>query len=145
MKKKNDRLKETIREVLAGIIFCGIVELLICLFFVGGGPLCISMVKIRSMAVVVLGCLFAVGWFFHMERSLKEAVAMGEKGASFHTRKGYAFRMVIAAAFFIVVAFTKVIPFLAVLAGVLTLKPAVYLQPLFHRCLLKFGGKEEMG
>ncbi len=81
-----------------------------------------------------------------MERSLKRLSPWGKKETVLiRIRKGYAFRMVIAAAFFIVVvAFTKVIPFLAVLAGVLTLV-AVYLQPLFHRCLLKFGGKEEMG
>lgn len=145
MKKKNDQVRQTVREVIAGIFLCGIVELLICFLFIGGSPLAMSGVKLQSMAGVFLGCLFASGWFFHMEKSLKEAMAMGKKRAAFHIRKGYAFRMIVAVILLLFVAFTEFVPVLSVLAGVLTLKPAAYLQPLLHRYLLKFYGKEEMG
>lgn len=145
MEKKNDQLRETVREIIIGIFACGILELLVCFLFVGGNPLEISMVKLKSMAGIFMGCMIAIGWFFHMEKSLREAMALGEKRAPLHIRKGYAFRMILAAVLLLLVALTDLIPILAVLAGLLTLKPAAYLQPLFHRYLLKFQRKEEMG
>lgn len=142
MERKHDMVRDTRREVMAGIAVCGFLELLICVLFIGGGEAAMSL-KLRSMAGILLGCLLAAGWFVHMEKSLREAVAVGEKGASFQIRKGYAFRMLAAVAVFLVAAVTDVIPVLAVLAGVLTLKPAAYLQPLFHKIFLASHRKGE--
>lgn len=142
MEKRNDLLKTTVKEVTAGIGLLGILELLICVLFVGGGPGTLTVLKVRSMGGVILGCLFAAGWFLHMKQSLKKAAAMEEKRVPFQMRKGYAFRIFAAAVLFLLVAWTDWVPFLAVLAGILTLKPAVYLQPLLHRLFRKFGDGE---
>ena len=42
-------------------------------------------------------------------------------------------------------AFTDFVPALAVLAGLLTLKPAVYLQPVIHRLLCRRQGNVPEG
>ena len=87
MEKRNDLLKTTVKEVTAGIGLLGILELLICVLFVGGGPGTLTVLKVRSMGGVILGCLFAAGWFLHMKQSLKKAAAMEEKRVPFQMRK----------------------------------------------------------
>ena len=87
MEKKNDQLRETVREIIIGIFACGILELLVCFLFVGGNPLEISMVKLKSMAGIFMGCMIAIGWFFHMEKSLREAMALGESGPASYQKR----------------------------------------------------------
>ena len=67
MEKRNDLLKTTVKEVTAGIGLFGILELLICVLFVGGGPGTLTVLKVRSMGGVILGCLFAAGWFLQRD------------------------------------------------------------------------------
>ena len=145
MEKKTDLLNNTVKEVAAGIGLLGILELLICFLFIGGGPWSLTMLKVRSMGGILLGCLFAAGWFFHMKQSLKKETEMEDKGAPFRLRRGYAFRLFAASILFLLVAWTDWVPVLAVLAGILTLKPAVYFQPLLHKLFVNYQKRDSKG
>ncbi len=141
MEKEQDPLKCTVREVMAGIAVCGGAELLICLLAVGQG----SDLKWRSMAGVVLGCLAAAGLFWHMKCTVKQALGGREAKPFIPVRAGYLIRLVAAAGLILLAAFTDFVPALAVLAGLLTLKPAVYLQPVIHRLLCRRQGNVPEG
>ena len=121
------RINSTVWELVLGIALTGIVlELLILLFLPD---------KLSISLGLLIGMLTASAMVFHMYYSITKILDMGEGAARKGAAKGYAVRTISLVAVLLVVAVTKKANLLSCVAGVFTLKVAVYLQPFTHRII----------
>lgn len=93
------------------------------------------LLKITSMSGFALGILLAAAGFFHMAKKAGEIVDAGPGAALTVQRKGYLLRLGVFGAVLIIGYFSGWFQVLAILAGVLLLKPAIFLQPLVHKLI----------
>ena len=75
------------------------------------------------------GYLMALFMVFHMAYSIEDAVFMREDDALKHTRKSYAFRILIFVIVFSLIIFLKLGNIIAILFGIFSLKVSAYIQP----------------
>lgn len=83
------------------------------------------------------GFLLSVFILMHMAYALEDSVAMLEEEADNHTKKTYAFRMIILIVVFLLIIFLKLGNIGAALLGLMSLKVAAYLQPFTHKLIQK--------
>lgn len=120
-------INSTVWELVLGILFTGIVlEILILLFLPD---------KISISLGLLVGMVTAIAMVFHMNYSISKCLDMGESAARKGAAKGYAVRTISLVAILLIVAVTKKANLLSCMAGVFTLKVAVYLQPFTHRII----------
>lgn len=130
----NSRLSPTLKELFAGIGLWGIaVEALLLIFMPD---------KLFYTLGLAVGLLTACAAAFHMERSIEDALDLGEKHALNHIRRGVGLRMACVMGVFVLLFYTKAGSVLTMFIGVMGLKISAYLQPHIHKAFLRRrGGK----
>lgn len=120
-------INSTVWELVLGILFTGgMLELLILAFLPD---------KLSLSLGLLIGMITASIMVFHMNYSITKILDMGEGAARKGAVKGYAVRTIGLVVILLVVAITKKANLLSCIAGVFTLKVAVYLQPFTHRII----------
>ena len=120
----------TLQELLLGIILLG-VAIQIVVVVISKDYLYHA---IGLWSGIAIACFTAI----HMKRSLEDALDLGEQGATKYVRMAYLKRMIISLVFMGVVIYFKLGNPIMLLIGVFPLKVAAYLQPLFHKLLLRY-------
>lgn len=125
--------KQTLYELLAGVIFCFILFL--------AGNIFVSN-RIAYTLGLLIGCIIAGVMSGHMYHALEQAMLYDEETAAKKVQKGTVIRFVLmigglAAA----LVFPKWISVISVALGVLSLKFSAYLQPLTHKVIQNFINK----
>lgn len=123
--KKNS----TLIELLIGIVFVGIIWQCVCLVFFKR--------HLYNAIGLWVGVFLAIGMAIHMQRSIEDGLDLSGDAGVKHMQKSSVVRMVIACVVMAVVLYKEWGNPLTLLAGVMTLKLAAYLQPLVHRVLQK--------
>lgn len=118
-------LKEMIGIIL---IYGGIVQLAGMWFVKDPG---------RFTSGLWIGIALAIFMVWHMYRSLNITLELDEKGAVSHARKCWAFRVLVVFASALIVWYFDFGNLVLVFIGIMGLKAAAYLQPLFHRLMIK--------
>lgn len=121
--------KQTFIELLAGIIFFGVLLIIPGIFWTGD--------KLAFYIGLGIGVLISLYFAYDMYSSLDKALTMESKHASMYIRKKTIFRLVIIIAIFFIAVYVEQIQIISVLLGILTLKFSAYLQPLTHKFLAK--------
>ncbi len=120
-------INSTVWELVIGILFTGgILELLLLAFLPD---------KVSLSLGLWIGILTAVIMVFHMNYSITKILDMGEGAARKGAVKGYAVRTIGLIIVLLTVVVTKKANLLSCIAGIFTLKVAVYLQPFTHRII----------
>lgn len=115
----------TVLEMELGILFCGVVGQIVCLFLIGDQ---------REYAFSLwLGILMAVAATHHMYHTLLEALDFDEKQAAKLIFRGYIIRYSVLIAIIMAIIYTKKLNPLIVFVAYMSLKVTVYLQPLTHK------------
>lgn len=131
--KKN----QTLLELLAGIIVLGVGIQIVCLI--------VSKHYLYDAVGLWSGigiCCFSA---IHMQRSIEDAIDLGEAGAKKHVGLGYATRMVVTLLVAGAVIYFKVGNYVTLLIGVFPLKLAAYLQPVTHKLFEKIQNARKGG
>lgn len=87
-----------------------------------------------------IGVVAAILMLRNMRDSLIEALDLGEAGAQKYIQKSYAKRYLAVVIVFLVVSALGIANVLTLLAGVMGLKVAAYLQPIIHKNKIRKGG-----
>ena len=124
----------TLIELWIGILLWSVVIRLILLLIPGE--------KGANALGLWIGSVSALLVAAHMEHCIGRALDAGEGGASKLLIAGYLIRYFAMAALLVVLALTGFASPLAAFAGLMTLKPSAYLQPLTHRISERVCGKE---
>lgn len=134
MKKK---INETLAELMAGILFSGIVIQIIELFVAVIHP---EFAGSRfSFAVGLwIGIATAVFMAIHLYRSIDKALNMPPDAAENYIRKTYMIRTAVILAVAALVHFLKLGYVMATFLGMLCLKFGAFLAPLMHKLREKF-------
>ena len=125
--------KQTLYELLAGVVLCFI------LFLIGN---IFADNKTAYTLGLLLGCIIAGIMSGHMYHSLQQAMLYDQETAAKKVQKGTIFRflfMIIGLAAALI--FPKWISVIGVALGVLSLKFSAYLQPLTHKVIQNFLNK----
>lgn len=120
--------KQTLRELQIGVIICGILNILIGMWF--------PKEMLPYVLGGVLGTVTALVMSHNMARAIVRAVE-DESKAAFRIRFAFFFRYFIA---IVVLAVACISPYanpIATFIGIFSLKFATYLTPLIHRINLK--------
>lgn len=135
-------VKDTVRGMVIWTCICDAVltaiVLLIMKFFSGW-----ELIHTQVLLGFVAGGALAVFMAVHMAKSLTVSVEMDEGSALIYTRKKYLIRTVIIFAVMIGLFFTGMFNILAMLGGLLCLKPATYVQMFFQKDVSNISEKEE--
>ena len=116
---------ETLREMLLGIFFYGLViEAILAAFF----PL-----KLYRAVGLACGILCGMAMAVHMAHCLEMVIALDEKKANAYARKKTIQRYLCVCAVVVIIAVTKTGDPVTFVLGTLGLKIGAYLQPLTHR------------
>lgn len=140
----NDSVKQIFFEVLSTIGFLWAIGIVI-LFLTIGGPLSLTLFKGAVLIGWTIGCFVAAFLFYHMKRSIEISLDMGENGAKVHGVKTFSFRILVVTVLAVGSVYLQWINTIALFAGLLTLKVAVYMQPFTHKYFARFGRKEDKG
>lgn len=125
--------KQTLYELITGIIFCLLLFLL--------GNIFVSN-RLAYTLGVLIGCIIAGFMSVHMYRALELAMLYDEKTAAKKVQKGTALRyFVMLAGLAAAILLPRYISVVGVAIGVLSLKFSAYLQPLTHKVLKNFINK----
>lgn len=133
MEKKNDSVKETVKNVLIVITGLLFVELIVTCLFIGGNITVWSELKISVLLGLTAGSIIGAGMFLHIKKTLEESIAFGENSASSHIRKSYAIRMIVVGVLMVLAAWSGWFHVLGLLLGIMNLKIAAYMQPILHK------------
>lgn len=125
----NNSADETLKELLIGIVFYGIVVQIICFF--------VTKDLLHATCGLWIGIAGAAGMAVHLKRSIEDALDLGEAGAIKHMRRTYALRYAAIAALFGATVYFKIGHPITLLAGVMGLKIGAYIQPITHKVLKK--------
>lgn len=121
------RINSTVWELVLGILLAGaVLELLVLAFLPEKGSISLGL---------LVGMGTAIAMVFHMNYSISKILDMGESAARKGAAKGYAVRTISLVVILLIVAVTKKANLLSCIAGIFTLKVAVYLQPFTHRII----------
>ena len=125
--------KQTLYELLAGVIFCFILFLLGNIFTEN---------RIAYTLGLLLGCIIAAVMSGHMYHALEQAMLYDSETAAKKVQKGTFLRfLLMVAALVAALLLPKWISIIGVALGVLSLKFSAYLQPLTHKVLQNFINK----
>lgn len=125
--------KQTLYELLAGVIFCFILFL--------AGNIFVSN-RIAYTLGLLIGCIIAGVMSGHMYHALEQAMLYDEETAAKKVQKGTVIRFVLMiAGLAAALVFPKWISIISVALGVLSLKFSAYLQPLTHKVIKNFINK----
>ena len=124
--KKN----ETLIELLIGIVIIGIIIQIGCLIISKN----YLYDAIGLWAGVGICCFSAI----HMNRSIEDAMDIGESGAVKYIRKQYVIRMFIVILVIGSVIYFQLGNYVTLLIGVFPLKLSAYLQPITHKIMIKY-------
>lgn len=130
MKKDN-----TLRELIVGIIFLGVVIQIVCLI--------VSKDYLYNAIGLWSGIAIACFSAIHMKRSIEDALDLGEKSATKHVRGAYVKRMLISVVIMGVVIYFNLGNPITMLIGVFPLKLAAYLTPYTHKLFLRFSNRKD--
>lgn len=123
--KKNSTLK----ELLIGVFAFGILAQVLCLIFFKR--------HLYQAIGLWMGIFVAAGMAIHIQRSIEDGLdLLGEAGVKC-MKKGYITRTAVACVVMAIVMYFNWGNPLTILLGVMSLKIAVYLQPLVHKILEK--------
>lgn len=125
---ENNNPYETLWELLAGILFFGILVWLILICFLER--------KLYFSLGLGLGIILAVLAAFHMYWSLNKALDMGQAAVKYALSQNMVRYGVIVIAFGVLCVLDFGNP-LAAFAGIMGLKAGAYLQPFTHKILSK--------
>ena len=124
------KTKQTLYELIAGIVICFILFLL--------GNIFVSN-RIAYTLGLLTGCLIAGLMGGHMYHSLEQAMLYDEETAAKKVQKGTFLRYIFMVAGIVAaLLLPEYISVIGVALGVLCLKFSAYLQPLTHKFLEKF-------
>ena len=115
----------TLAEVLTGIIVVGIVEQMVCLLFFDN--------HIYNTVGLWSGIALGIGMVIHMQRTLEDGLDLRGEMAARYIKKASMTRMLAACVWISIILFLNWGNPLTLLAGILALKAAVYLQPVMHK------------
>lgn len=125
--------KQTLYELLAGVVLCFLLFLL--------GNIFVSN-RLAYTLGLLLGNTIAGIMSVHMYRSLEQAMLYDEKTAAKKVQKGTVLRYVILlAGLAAALLLPEYISIIGVALGVLSLKFSAFLQPLTHKVLKNFINK----
>jgi len=125
--------KQTLYELLAGVVLCFLLFLL--------GNIFVSN-RLAYTLGLLLGNTIAGVMGVHMYRSLEQAMLYDEKTAAKKVQKGTVLRYVILlAGLAAALLLPEYISIIGVALGVLSLKFSAFLQPLTHKVLKNFINK----
>ena len=127
------RLNKVLPELVAAIILYGLAAWLAGIWFVRD--------KLMFSTGLFIGICLAVGMAVHMAVVLEDAVSAGSSQSKLVAMSLLRYVAVVLV-FFCTVYFHLGDP-IAAFAGVMGLKIAAYVQPFFHKILLKLQGREE--
>jgi len=120
-------INSTVWELVFGILLSGaVLEMLILVFLPD---------KFSISLGLFIGMATATVMVFHMNYSIERILDMGEGAARKKAAKGYAVRTVGLVIVLLLVAVTKKANLFSCIAGVFTLKVAVYLQPVTYKII----------
>ena len=125
----------TLLELIVGSIFWGILCQVVCLLFFKS--------YLYNAVGLWVGVALAIGLVIHMNRSIEDGLELGGEDGVKHMQKGTMTRLVIAFVVMGAVMYLKWGNPLSLLAGVMALKVAAYLQPIVHRILGRKKGGEK--
>lgn len=125
--------KQTLYELMAGIIVC-------CILFLLGNIFVSN--RIAYTLGLLIGCVIAGVMSGHMYRALLQAMLYDEETAAKKVQKGTIFRyLFMLTGLVAALLLPQWISIIGVALGVLSLKFSAYLQPLTHKVLKNFINK----
>ena len=125
--------KQTLYELIIGVVLCGLLFLLGNIFADN---------RIAYTLGLLIGCIIAGIMSSHMYHSLQQAMLYDTETAAKKVQKGTILRfllMIVSLAAALI--FPKWISIIGVALGVLSLKFSAYLQPLTHKVIQNFLNK----
>ena len=122
--------KRTLLELLTGIVLSGVVFEIVGLLFVKD--------KLAHSIGMLLGILIALAMATHMAFSLNSALDWDEEQAKRAIWKSYLLRYLSVAICIGLIAYFGIGNVISCFLGIMTLKPAAYLQPYLHRFINKY-------
>lgn len=128
----NERINETLGELIVGILVSGLIIQLGAIAVTGFLP--------KFAIGLWIGVLTAAGLAVHMYRSIDHALDMDPDSANKYMRKTYLIRTIAILAVAGLVTYFRVGYVMATFVGMLCLKFGAFLQPLTHRL---FGKKKK--
>ena len=129
MKEKEKKLGETLKELLIGILFCGIL-----LEVIG---ICLTKDKMYFTIGLWYGVILALAAAVHMWRGLNIGLDLGDNAGKYMLSQNMIRYGVIVVAFAALCIMDFGNP-LAAFAGIMGLKAGAYLQPFTHKIMTKF-------
>ncbi len=133
--KKINSMNKTLKEMLIGIVFCGLIFEISGVWFVVD--------KVAYSVGLLVGILIAMSMVIHMEWVLDTALDGVSEGAENKVRLHSVIRYVLVVLVLAVIMYTGVLNPLASFLGVMSLKVAAYLQPITDRVIHKKKTKSE--
>ncbi len=127
------RLNKVLPELVAAIIIYGIAAWLVGIWLAGD--------KLMYSTGLFIGVCLAVGMAVHMAVVLEDAVSIGSSQSKLITMSLLRYAAVVLV-FVCTVSFHLGDP-IAAFIGVMGLKIAAYMQPFFHKLIMKLQGREE--
>ena len=129
MKDKLKKISETLKELLIGILFYGILVEIIGICFIED--------KVYFSIGLWFGILLAMAAAVHMWWSLDRALDMGDAAGKYSLSQNMIRYGVIVVAFGALCVIDIGNP-IAAFAGIMGLKAGAYLQPFTHKIMIKF-------
>lgn len=127
------RLNDALPELILGILVYGVAVQLIGVWFVKD--------KVLFSTGLWFGVVLAVGMAIHMAVVIEDAVSVGGSQSKLVAMSLLRYAVVVIV-FFCVIKFRLGDPIVMFL-GVMGLKIAAYMQPFFHKAIVKLRGREE--
>lgn len=127
------KLNPTLRDLIAGIIACNMIQMLVGLLF--------SSNRLSFALGTLAGGTVAVGIAIHMYCTLDKGLDMQPDAAKKYITMQSILRLCVI---FLVGAVAMWVPdlhFLAVIFGVLSLKVSALMQPVIHKCITRIVGE----
>ena len=129
MKEKIKKISETLKELLMGIIFYGIIVEVIGICFITD--------KMYFSIGLWIGIFLAFAAAIHMWWGLDKALDMGDAAGKYALSQNMIRYGVIVVAFGALCVMDVGNP-IAAFAGIMGLKAGAYLQPFTHKIMIKF-------
>lgn len=127
------RLNKVLPELILGIVIYGVAVWIAGIWFVED--------KLSYTTGLWIGVFLAAGMAVHMAVVIEDAVSTGSGQGKLIAMSLLRYGVVVIV--FCCVAYFRLGNPIAAFAGVMGLKIAAYLQPIFHKIILKLQGREE--
>ena len=129
--KKN----QTLKELLIGITFFGIIAEVLLLIF--------TKQKMYNSIGLIVGILISAGCAVHMAYSIEIAVMLDEKSSIAYSRKYTVIRYLIMCVILVVIGVADIASPVTLIFGYMGLKAGAYLNPVVHKIYEKICGGNE--